>query len=152
MKTKQYWLLKSEEGCYSIDDFQMDKKASWTDVRNYQARNFIRDEMKRGDMILFYHSNSNPTAVVGVGKIVSDAYPDPTAFDKKSEYFDPKSKKEKPTWFARDIQFVKKLKNPVTLFQIKLDPAFKGIAVAQKGSRLSILPVSQKHFELLASK
>ena len=152
MKNKQHWLLKSEEGCYSIDDFKKDKKVAWTDVRNFQARNFIRDSMNKGDLILFYHSNSNPTAVVGVGKIVSDAYPDPTAFDKKNEYFDPKSKKEKPTWFARDVQFVRKLKTPVTLQQIKLDPKFSSMAVTQKGSRLSVLPVSQRHFELIVGK
>lgn len=145
-KEKKYWLLKSEESCYSIDDLKKDKKTSWTEVRNFQARNFIRDDMNVGDGVLFYHSNGNPNAVVGIGKIVSRPYPDKTAFDRKSEYFDAKSVKEKPTWYAIDVAFVKKLKNPVSLTEIKRNPTLKTMVVAQIGSRLSVQPVLEKHF------
>lgn len=145
-KEKKYWLVKSEEECYSIDDFKKDKKTAWTEVRNFLARNFIRDGMQKGDGVLFYHSNGNPNAVVGIGKVDSDAYPDPTAFDKKSEYFDPKSTKDKVQWYSRDIAFVKKLKAPVSLEQIKRDSTLKNMVVAQRGSRLSVQPVLEKHF------
>ncbi len=138
--------MKSEEGCYSIDDFKEDKMTSWTEVRNFQARNFIRDGMQKGDGVLFYHSNGNPNAVVGIGKIASGAYPDPTALDAKSKYYDPKSTKEKVRWCARDIAFVKKIKKPVSLMEIKRDLSLKNMMVAQVGSRLSVQPVLERHF------
>jgi len=143
---KRYWLLKSEPTCYSIDDLKHDKKAVWSGVRNYQARNFIRDGMKKGDGVLFYHSSSNPSEVVGIAKIVSNPFSDPTASNKKSEYFDPKSTVENPIWYAVEVGFVKKLQNPVTLQRIKTDNSLKNMAVAQKGSRLSVMPVLEKHF------
>lgn len=151
-KEKRYWLLKSEENCYSIDDFKKDRVASWTEVRNFQARNFIRDQMQKGDGVLFYHSSTLEPAVVGIGRVGSDAYSDPTAFDKKSDYFDSKSKKDAPTWFARDIIFVKKLKNPINLGFIKSHNNLKNMVVAQKGSRLSVQPVLEKHFHFFITK
>lgn len=142
-----YWLLKSEANCYSIDDLAKDKTVPWTGIRNYQARNFMRDKMQVGDLAIFYHSGANPPAAVGVAKVSSLPHPDMTAFDSKDEHFDPKSKKENPTWMCVDVEFIKKFKNEVTLPQIKFDPQLKGIVVAQQGSRLSVQPVSEKHFK-----
>lgn len=137
MKPKNYWLLKSEESCYSIDDFKKDKKTLWNGVRNFQARNFLRDSMTKGDLFLFYHSSSNPLAVVGVGEISSKALPDPTA----------KEKKDIPTWYTREVKFKKKFKEPLTLGRIKLDPKLKGMMLTHVGSRLSVQPVSASQFE-----
>lgn len=145
-----YWLIKSEGDCYSINNLKKDKKVPWTGVRNFQARNFMRDSMKIGDKVLFYHSNGtkeNPTGVYGTAKVVSGVYPDPTQFDKKDDHYDPKSKKENPTWMLVDMAFDSILKNPVSLTQIKFEPKLRGIMVAQRGSRLSIQPVSKEHFE-----
>lgn len=149
-----YWLIKSEGDCYSIDDLKVDKIVPWTGIRNYQARNFMRDSMKMGDKTLFYHSNGtkeNPTGVYGVAKVASKPYPDATAFDKKDEHYDPKSKKENPTWMLVDMAFVSRFKKPVTLPEIKFEPKLKGIMVAQTGSRLSIQPVSKEHFDVILS-
>jgi predicted RNA-binding protein with PUA-like domain len=143
-----YWLIKSEPDCYSIDDFKKDKKTSWSGVRNYQARNFMK-EMKVGDLALFYHSSANPKAVVGIAKVVKAAHPDITALDKKDDHFDPKATKESPIWYMVDFGFVEKFKNPVTLPQIKIDPRFEGMPLTQQGSRLSVQPVSEKHFKLV---
>jgi predicted RNA-binding protein with PUA-like domain len=146
-----YWLLKSEGDCYSIDDLKRDKKTSWTGVRNYQARNFMRDGMQSGDLVLFYHSNGTttaPTGIYGIAKI-GKIHPDETQFDKVSEYYDPKAILEKPTWFCPDITFVKKFPHPVTLTEIKFDPRLSGMIVAQKGSRLSVQPVSERHFKII---
>lgn len=150
-----YWLLKSEGTCYSIDDLKRDKKTAWTGIRNFQARNFLRDSMKTGDLALFYHSSgtaNSPTGVYGVCKVASNPYGDPTQFDRKDDHYDPKSKKENPTWFCVDIAFVKKFKEPITLTQIKFDPQLIGMMVAQKGSRLSVQPVSEKHFKYITQK
>lgn len=141
-----YWLVKSEESCYSIDDLKKDKKTAWTGIRNYQARNFIRDSMKVKDLVLFYHSSSEPTGVAGVSKVLSKPYADATAQNKKDDHHDPRSTKENPIWYCFDLGFVSKFKNIVTLSQIKFDPKLDGIAVAQQGSRLSVQPVSEKHF------
>ena len=149
-KYMNYWLLKSEGTCYSIDDLKKDKKTPWSGIRNYQARNFIRDSMKVGDMALFYHSNSEPTGVYGIAKVVSTPYPDPTAFNKKDEHFDPKSTKENPIWMVVDVAFVKKFKERISLAEIKVDPKLEGIMVAQKGSRLSVQPLSEKHFKYIS--
>ncbi len=143
-----YWLIKSEGSSYSIDDLRRDKKTSWGGVRNYQARNFMK-AMKVSDLILFYHSSSNPTGVYGVAKVFSSVHPDETQFDKNDEHFEPKATKAKPMWFCVDVSFVEKFKNPVSLDAIKFNPALDGMLVRARGSRLSIQPVSQKHFELV---
>lgn len=145
--SNNHWLVKSEEACYSIDDMKNDKKTAWSGIRNYQARNCILKEMKIGDLVLFYHSNGKPSGAVGVVKVGSKPYPDPTQFDKKDEHFDPKACKDKPIWYVVDMIFVKKFKRSVDLPEIKRDPHLKGISVAQKGNRLSVMPISQKHFE-----
>jgi predicted RNA-binding protein with PUA-like domain len=144
------WLLKSEPQGYSIDDLQRDKKTFWTGVRNFQARNFMQ-AMKKGDLCLFYHSGKE-TAVVGVAKVIKNAEPDPTQFDKKSHYFEPRATKEKPVWYCPEIQFVQKFKEPVLLGAIKADPNLKGIVLAQQGSRLSVQPVSEKHFKYILNE
>jgi predicted RNA-binding protein with PUA-like domain len=144
-----YWLLKTEPNGYSIDDLKRDKKTPWGGVRNYQARNFMM-QMQKGDLVLFYHSSCKPAGVYGIGRVASAAHPDETQFDAKSEYFDPKATKEKPVWYCADVAFVKKFKNPITLEMIKFDPKLEGMLVRARGSRLSIQPVSQKHFKHIA--
>lgn len=150
-----YWLIKSEADCYSIDNLKLDKKTPWSGVRNFQARNFMRDHMKKGDLALFYHSSSTskdiPNGVYGVAKVMSNPYADPSAFDSKNEHYDPKSKKAEPTWILVDFGFVEKFKNPITLAVIKNDPKLDGMMVRQKGSRLSIQPVTEKHFKYIVT-
>ena len=149
-KEKNFWLLKTESVSYSIDDFARDKKTLWTGIRNYQARNFIQS-MKKGEMFLFYHSGKEPS-VVGIGKILADATPDPTQFASKDSHFDPKATKAKPIWYAVDVGFEKKFKTPVTLAQIKTNSSLKNMPVAQRGSRLSVQPVLEKHFHFFTKK
>lgn len=148
----KYWLIKSEADCYSIDSLKKDRKTAWSGVRNYQARNFMRDDMNIGDMALFYHSNSKTPGVVGVAEVCSTPYPDKTAFDPKDEHYDSKSKRDMPTWILVDFKFVKKFLKPMSLFEIKVDPYLDGMLVRQKGSRLSIQPVSEKHFRYIVTR
>lgn len=147
-----YWLLKSEGGCYSIDDLKKERTTPWSGIRSYQARNFMRDSMSLDDLCLFYHSNGdkqNPTGVYGVAKVVSKVHPDLTAQDKEDEHYDPKSTPDNPIWECVDVAYVSHLKEVVSLSEIKLDPKLTGIMVAERGSRLSIQPVSKKHFEYI---
>lgn len=147
-----YWLIKSEADCYSITDFKKDKVTPWTGIRNYQARNFMRDSMKVGDMALFYHSNGTPDApsgVYGIARVASTPHPDMTQFDKKDDHYDPSSSKQNPRWMCVDMKFVSMFKKPVLLEMIKFDPHLEGMMVRQKGSRLSIQPVSEKHFKYI---
>jgi predicted RNA-binding protein with PUA-like domain len=146
---QKYWLIKSEGDCYSIDNLKKDKKTSWTGVRNYQARNFMKDEMSVGDLALFYHSNSKPSGIYGIAKVVSKPHPDNSQFDKQDEHFDPKSKIEHPLWICVDFSFIKKFKNPISLVELKQDPKLEGMYIRRKGDRLSIQPVSKKHFEYI---
>jgi len=143
---KRYWLFKTEPETYSIDDLAREKRTHWEGIRNYQARNFIRDDMQVGDDILIYHSVVKPPAVVGIAKIVKAAYPDFTAWDKKSAYYDKRSTEDKPVWFMVDIEFTGKFHRPVTLESIKADPELSEMMVARKGMRLSIQPVEKRHF------
>jgi len=140
------WLMKSEPDVYSIDDLARDGTESWEGVRNYQARNFMR-EMAEGDLILFYHSNAKPPGVAGVCRVRREAYPDDTQFDKKSQYYDAKSKKEDPRWSMVDVEFVEKFDEEISLQAMKDDRALEGMRVTQKGSRLSVQPVDKKHFK-----
>ncbi len=143
----KYWLFKSEPNSYSIDDLKKDKKTHWDGVRNYQARNFMRDEMKKGDQVLFYHSNAQPNAIAGVCEIVKEAYPDHTAFDPDSKYYDPKSKKDNPAWMMVDVKFKKKFKTQVTLSEVKENPKLEDMRLIQKGNRLSVFPIEKKEFD-----
>ena len=146
-----YWLLKTEPTSYSILDLKRDVTTSWTGVRNYQARNFIQT-MKKGDKFLFYHSSSATPGVYGVGEISKHAYPDPTAQNKKDYHYDPKSTQEKPIWYAVDVKFKKSFKEPLTLFHIKQDKDLSNMMVAERGSRLSVMPVAKEHFDLIIKK
>ena len=140
-----FWLMKSEPSCYSIDDLKRDKVGIWDDVRNYQARNYMR-EMRKGDRVLFYHSSCDVIGIVGLAKVHKEAYPDPTQFDFASYKYDAKSTKEKPRWDSVDLSFVKKFNEPLTLGELKLDPTFEGMLVTKSGMRLSVQPVSKKHY------
>ena len=140
------WLMKSEPDCYSIDDLLNDKKAGGSGVRNYQARNFVK-EMKVGDMVIFYHSSANPPAAAGIARVCREAHPDLTALQSRDDHYDPKATKANPIWYEVDIEFVEKFAQPVSLSRMKFDPALKGVTVAQKGSRLSVMPISREHFK-----
>jgi predicted RNA-binding protein with PUA-like domain len=144
-----YWLIKSEEHEYSIEDLKRDRKIGWFGVRNYQARNFMRDHMKKGDLVLFYYSNGKPSGVIGVGKVVSLPYADGTQFKETSIYYDKKATKEKPIWTLVDIAFVKKYSRLLSINEMRMTHELDGMVLLQKGSRLSITPVSKKHFEYI---
>ena len=143
---KKYWLMKSEPEVYSIDDLKKDKTTLWDSIRNYQARNFMTQEMSIGDEILFYHSNAKPPGVAGIAKVAKLAQADPTQFDKKSDYYDEKSSAENPRWHCVEIKYVNKMKNFVSLDTIKATKSLKNMLVVQRGQRLSIQPVSEKDF------
>lgn len=146
-----YWLMKSEPDVYGIDDLERDGKEPWDGIRNYQVRNMIRDDMQVGDEAFFYHSRCKAPAVVGVMRIVSDAYPDPFQFDSNSRYFDAKSDPENPRWLLRDVEFVRKLDRHITLKELKAHPALVDFQLNKKGNRLSIFPVSKDQWELILS-
>ncbi len=141
------WLMKSEPDVYSIDDLARDGTTTWEGVRNFTARNFMRDGMKVGDLVLYYHSNAEPSGVAGIAKVSRLAYPDPTQFDEKSEYFDPTAKKDEPRWLMVEVAFVEKFPAFVSLETLKKDEALAEMLVVQKGQRLSVQPVEKKHFE-----
>ena len=145
----KFWLIKSEPSEFSIDDLEKSKNQTtyWDGVRNYQARNFIRDEMKIGDKVLFYHSSTEPNAVVGVCKIVKEAYPDHTQFDSKHVHYDPKADKKNPTWFMVDIKLEEKFKKPITLEVIKTNLKLAKMRLVQRGNRLSVTPVAKNEFD-----
>lgn len=147
----KYWLMKSEPDAYSIDDLQRDGREKWDGIRNYQARNIMRDDMKIGDEIFFYHSSCEQPGIVGIAKVASEPYPDPTQFDKRSRYCDTKSDKENPRWCVIDVEFVRKTKRNVTLTEIKAQKSLEDMILARKGNRLSIMPVSKKHWNKILS-
>ncbi len=142
-----YWLMKTEPSSYSIDDLARDGRTFWSGVRNFQARNFMRDQMKIGDRVLFYHSNADPSGVVGIAEVCKAGYPDFTAWDKKDSHYDPKSSQAKPLWFMVDVKFISQFKKIVSLADLKANPQLESMMVLQKGSRLSVQPVSHAHFE-----
>jgi predicted RNA-binding protein with PUA-like domain len=146
---KKFWLFKSEPGEFSIDDLNKSpgKRTDWDGIRNYQARNFIRDEMRKGDGVLFYHSNADPLAVVGYCEIVKEAYPDHTQFDPDNNHFDPGAIKKDPRWFMVDIKLKEKFKTPVTLKQLKECPKLKDFRLLQRGNRLSVMPVTRSEWD-----
>ncbi len=141
--------MKSEPSEFSIHDLEKKGVALWDGVRNYQVRNMIRDDMKVGDKALFYHSSCKDVGVVGEMEIISSAFPDPTQFVAQSKYFDVGSKRESPRWFSVDVQFVSKFPNLLTLAEIKTNPQFSALPLVKKGNRLSIMPISSVHYELL---
>ena len=141
--------MKSEPDAYSIDDLERDGREMWDGIRNYQARNMMRDDMAIGDEVFFYHSNCKVPAIVGISRIVSEPYPDPTQFDPDSKYYDPKSDPEDPRWCLVDVEFVRKLEQPITLAELKEHPGLDGMILTRRGNRLSIMPVSDKHWDLI---
>ena len=145
----RYWLMKSEPEVFSIETLAKQKAALWDGVRNYQARNFMMKDMKVGDEVLFYHSNAEPTGVAGVARVVGPPEPDPSQFDKKSEYFDPKATREKPIWFCVKVGYVEKFPRIVSLDELKKAKALQEMLVIKRGQRLSIQPVQPKEFEFI---
>lgn len=141
--------MKSEPDVYSIDHLKKDGTTLWSGVRNYQARNFMMKDMQVGDWVLFYHSNAEPPGVAGLAKVSKPAQPDPTQFDKKSEYFDPKASKEKPNWFCVQVQYAAKFKNFISLETLRSEKSLQSMLVLKKGQRLSIQPVTESEFETL---
>lgn len=139
-----YWLMKSEPDAYSIDQLKQDKTTCWDGVRNYQARNMMRDDMRKGDGVLFYHSNCKEPGVVGVATVVKEGYPDNTIYKGKGNP-DP----DNPTWFMVDIRFKRKLKRTITLTEIKAEPGLADMALVRRGNRLSVMPVSAEEWEIL---
>lgn len=141
------WLMKSEPDVYAITDLARDKTTGWEGVRNYQARNYLRDLAQVGDLVLFYHSNAEPSGVAGVARITRAAYPDPTQFDPASDYHDPGSTPSAPRWLTVDVSFVEAWTTPVPLAELKADAALDGMEVTRRGSRLSVHPVDPTHFD-----
>ncbi|MBL8731953.1 MAG: EVE domain-containing protein [Planctomycetes bacterium] len=146
---RRYWLFKSEPGSYGFDQFERDGHTFWSGVRNYQARNLLRDEIRVGDGVLFYHSNAEPTAVVGIAKVVRAGYPDPTQFDANSPYHDPDSNPAAPRWFVVDIACAGRMRPPIARDQLKQEPALADMVVLQRGSRLSVQPVREGEWRRL---
>lgn len=147
--TNNYWLMKSEPITYGIDHLKKDKRTEWDGVRNYQARNFMRDGMKKGDLVLFYHSVTEPVGVAGIAKVVKESHPDETQFDKKSKYYEPRATKEKPVWYLVDVAFVKKFPRIIPLKELRDIKGLEKMELLKKGSRLSVQPVSKKEFEII---
>lgn len=141
--------MKSEPDVFSIDTLKTKKKSGWDGVRNYQARNYMRDDMKKGDLVLFYHSSCEIPGVAGLARVCKESHPDPTQFDPKSEYYDPKATKEDPRWFMVEVEFVEKFDHVVTLADLKAKKELANMPVVQKGSRLSINPVSEKEYNTI---
>ena len=145
-----HWLMKSEPDVFSIDDLAKSprKRTAWDGVRNYQARNMMRDQMKIGDRVFFYHSNCDVPGIVGIAKVVKEAYPDPTAFDPQDKHYDPKSDPDAPRWYLVEIGFERKLARTVSLAELKAHAdALGDFALLRKGNRLSVMPVSAKQWE-----
>ena len=147
----QYWLMKSEPETYSIDDLKREKKADWDGVRNYQARNYMRDLMKNGDRIFFYHSNVKTPGIVGIATVSRESHPDGTQFDPKSKYYDPKATKEKPRWYLVEIRYQSHFFQILSIEKLRSYAAkeLKGLALLHKGNRLSVLPLSKKHWDFI---
>lgn len=144
----RHWLVKTEPGCYSIDDLAAEagQTTPWSGVRNYQARNFMRDDMRPGDPVLFYHSIANP-GIVGLAEVAGKAYPDPTQWAPEDRHFDPASPADNPRWYAVDIHFIRKFKAPLPLSRLRDLPELDGMELLRKGSRLSVMPVDAEHFK-----
>ncbi len=140
------WLMKSEPDVFSIDDLERDRRTTWEGVRNYQARNSMRDDMKLGDLVFYYHSNADPSGIAGIARVVKEAYPDPTQFDRKSDYYDERAKKDAPPWCMVDLEFVEKFGQIVPLEALKHEAALADMLVVQKGQRLSVQLVREDHF------
>ena len=149
--SRRYWLMKSEPSAFSIQDLKAspDGTACWDGVRNYQARNLLRDEVQPGDGVLFYHSNIKTPAIVGIARVVRGGYPDHTAQDPNSDHYDPKATDENPIWYMVDVQFVRELETPMTRDDLKRAPALADMEVLKKGNRLSVQPVTESEWQTI---
>ncbi|HPN80459.1 EVE domain-containing protein [Dokdonella sp.] len=147
--TKRYWLLKSEPEEFSIDALAKVKSEPWSGVRNYQARNFMRDGMQVGDGVLFYHSNCAEPGVVGIAEVASAAHPDPTQFDARSDYHDPAARRDEPRWLLVDVRFKRKLKRTITLEELKGRDELAEFALVRRGNRLSVMPVTRAQWDFI---
>ncbi|MDG1249755.1 MAG: EVE domain-containing protein [Gammaproteobacteria bacterium] len=145
----QYWLMKSEPSEYSIDHLKRDKVEHWDGVRNYQARNMMRDQMKKGDLAFLYHSNCDEIGIVGVMTVHKESYPDHTAFDPKDKHYDPKSDPDKPRWFMVDVKYKRKMKRVISLQELRETKGLEEMALVRKGNRLSVMPVSEDEWNLI---
>ncbi len=148
---KRYWLVKSEADCYSIDDFRKDHRADWSGVRNYQARNFMRDGMKIGDLVLYHHSSADPTGIAGIARVSKPAHPDLTALDPKDDHYDPKATKGNPIWSNVELEFVEKFPRTLAMSELKKIPALKKMELFRPGQRLSVMPVTEAEFKTIFS-
>jgi predicted RNA-binding protein with PUA-like domain len=148
-----YWLMKSEPDVFGIEDLvkRPDKTEPWDGVRNYQARNMMRDDMKKGDLAFLYHSNCKEPGIAGIMKIVREGYPDHTAFDAKEKYFDPKSDPDKPRWYMVDVRHVRTLKRIITLTELKTHDELSGLPLVRRGNRLSVMPIIKTHWDFILS-
>jgi predicted RNA-binding protein with PUA-like domain len=150
-RARRYWLVKSEPDSFSFDDLlaSPNRTTHWDGVRNFQARNTMRDGMKLGDLVFFYHSSTDPAAIVGIAEVVREAYPDHTAFDRKDSHYDPKSKPDAPTWMMVDLQAREPLPRPITLGELRGVKGLEKMALLQKGSRLSVQPVTAEEWKII---
>ena len=146
MPAKKYWLMKSEPNTYSIQDLKKSRKDLWDGVRNYQARNFMMQEMQVGDEVLFYHSNAKPPGVVGLARVSKKAQPDPTALDSKSKYYDPAASKENPRWFCVEVAFKSIFKKIISIEELRKEKALSKMLLLKKGQRLSVMPVTEAEY------
>jgi predicted RNA-binding protein with PUA-like domain len=146
-----YWLMKSEPEAFSIEDLAAapDRTTHWDGVRNYQARNMMRDEMQPGDQVLFYHSNTEPPGVVGIAEVVRGGYPDHTAFDPRDKHYDPKSDPDNPRWYMVDVRLVRRFARTITLAELKQHPGLAELALVRRGNRLSVMPVSAEQWRCI---
>ena len=150
-RERRYWLVKSEPDTFSFDDLLASpgRTTGWDGVRNFQARNFMRDGMKKGDLVFFYHSSTDPAAIVGIAEVAREAYPDHTAFDAKDPHYDPKSKRDAPTWMMVDLRARERLPKPLTLAELRGIKGLEKMVLLQKGSRLSVQPVTKEEWEIV---
>jgi predicted RNA-binding protein with PUA-like domain len=151
MKEKKYWLLKSEPGVFSITDLENcpKKTTCWDGVRNFQARNYLRDALKPGDLVFFYHSNADPSGIAGIAEVVKAGYPDSTAFDPEDHHFDPKSNPAQPTWYMVDVRHVKTFRQVLSLSDLRAKPELQDMVLLQKGSQLSVQPVTARQWQTI---
>ena len=149
----RYWLMKTEPEEFGIDDLakRPRKTEPWDGVRNYQARNMMRDEMKQGDRVFIYHSNCDEPGIVGTARVACEGYPDPTAFDPEDKHYDPKSDRANPRWYLVDVKFERKLRRTISLSELKAQPPLEGMPLVRRGNRLSVMPVSEAQWEYILS-
>lgn len=147
----RYWLFKSEPETFSIDDLKKRRRSTehWDGVRNFQARNMLRHEVKKGDKVLFYHSNCTPPGIVGIAEVVKEGYPDHFAWDPRSKYFDPRCNPEKPMWYMVDVKFEEKFSEMITLEELRQNPKLKEMLILRRGNRLSITPVTEAEWKAI---